>query len=181
METFQEEFLCHYGVKGMKWGHRKQRVSIGRDRRQLRKQFRKEYRIKKLSGKSTTIGKGPHRMDLNKTGYANYKAEQAVRKKHGNKAVNAYDKNKSKKEWKAIGALGAAAVGTLGGTMLYAAAKSKGINAKKLGDNLNKAIFNSGVAVGKAAGTVKSIQNDPIYRRALKNQAKNTIKRAVGR
>lgn len=27
MRTYQEEFLCHYGVPGMRWGHRKSIVS----------------------------------------------------------------------------------------------------------------------------------------------------------
>ena len=28
MQVYNDEHLCHYGVKGMKWGHRKARIGI---------------------------------------------------------------------------------------------------------------------------------------------------------
>lgn len=37
MNTYKDEILIHYGVPGMKWGHRKQRVSKPMSKRRQRK------------------------------------------------------------------------------------------------------------------------------------------------
>lgn len=114
-DQLQEDYLIHFGVPGMKWGRRKARESIGSDRRKLRSEYRKEYSMKKASGQSTILGKGPHQMNLNKTNYANYRAEQALRQKYGNKAVNTHDKKIQSRQNKAIaGLVGATALATAG-------------------------------------------------------------------
>lgn len=162
MQNYQEEFLAHYGVLGMKWGQRKQRStssSINRDRRKLQKQYRKEYRAKKLSGQNTTIGSGAHRKNLSKTNYASVKADQDLKKKYGTKAVNQNSKQNKSRQLKAAAAGAAVGAAILGGTMLKSATKSKNINVgKSILNGLEKANYKVGYAAGRTVATVNTLK-----------------------
>jgi hypothetical protein len=57
-----EDFLEHFGVKGMRWGHRKRRDEVARAKqfggRGLRKAPRGDFRSRKLTEKAALVGGG---------------------------------------------------------------------------------------------------------------------------
>lgn len=159
MYSYKENYLIHFGIPGMKWGHRKARSSIGSDRRQLRKQYRNEYKAKKASGQSTSIGSGAHKMNLNKTNYANYKADKALKQKYGSKAIKEYKQKNTKTALKAGAALTAASLAGLGGMAASSVIKSKNINVgKSLLNAYLKANYKVGYVAGRTYATGQAIK-----------------------
>ena len=61
---YQNEYLMHYGVKGMKWGVRHDRPSSGerKSRRKTRASIRRNY----TGGRSSDALKAARRQDINK-------------------------------------------------------------------------------------------------------------------
>lgn len=53
-EEFVEDYLEHYGVKGMKWGIRKSRVQLAREARARRRQEKREKKAEKKASRSSS-------------------------------------------------------------------------------------------------------------------------------
>lgn len=124
MRNYQEEFLCHYGVPGMKWGHRKQRVlkgRIGGSKKSSAKQQRKNLRKQRLATEKQNYNivknrlkeKGIDSMKLQnqeRGGISRKKVKKYLGKDITVSQVSDYVKRQNKKANRA--AIGAAAGGT---------------------------------------------------------------------
>lgn len=125
MNSYKDQ-LIHFGVPGMKWGHRKNQDEyrqFNRDQRQLRKQYREEY--SRTGGK---IGVGANRMNLNKTNYSIQRTDAALRKKYGGKKYNDYRHRPEKNALKAAGAMTGVAAAGLGALAVSSVLKSRNIS-----------------------------------------------------
>ena len=60
----QEDYLCHYGVLGMKWGRRKQRVSSGTRKKSSNK--KSNVKSNKKSNLKTKVSKTLSKIDKEK-------------------------------------------------------------------------------------------------------------------
>lgn len=150
------DYLIHYGIPGMKWGHRKARPTSGSGRLS-----RREYRAMKrdrnslmkseraaAQRKTPITGETREKRDAQRT-----KVNLATRKNTTNKMIQKYGKEKysqfskrmQSKQSRAIRATGVAIVAGLTG----AALASKGVN---LGSVAKKAAY----SVGKAQGLRKA-------------------------
>ena len=57
MITYETNYLAHHGVKGMRWGYRKRRVSKGRTRRQIRNEYRQKNASRVKAYEQSTVAK----------------------------------------------------------------------------------------------------------------------------
>lgn len=118
MRNYQEEFLCHYGVPGMKWGQRKQKGLTGRisgkraakkalknQRKQIFKEYSSSIKVEKAKD-NATLGTSSYN---SKSSYSD-RAYNQVAKKYGKKKLN--DAIKANERRGNIAAMGSAAAGT---------------------------------------------------------------------
>lgn len=170
---YQEDYLIHYGKKGMKWGVRRH-IQMGRDKIKLRKKYRAEYAHKKASGKSTVVGKGLNRMDLNKTNYAEYKANKAFNKKYGKEAKEYRSKNKKLVLGTSVALTGTALAGLAGVTLSSMAKSRKTTVGKMVVNKLMDSAVDATYKISKSAG--KAVGDAAVYSKTAREIAKKYVR-----
>ena len=158
METYKDNYLMHYGIPGMKWGHRKQRVLSGRQLRKQRKQALKESKKNKPTVRNMV------KSQVNSSDY------------------NLKGRLKSP-SMKAGAALAVGALAVMGGTVLSSGLKSGQINVgKSIANGLMKANYKVGYTAGRTVATARAIKASPSgYAKAVGNTAARAIKSKITR
>ena len=104
--TISEDSVKHYGVMGMKWGHRKQMAqSMGISSRKLKKQIKKDNRNAFLIGKEATLADKTYELALKQKQKALKKAQKSksYSKTGINKKLNVANLTLSRAEnWKKL-------------------------------------------------------------------------------
>lgn len=167
MRTYQEEFLCHYGVKGMKWGHRKQEYRENRANAKAAYKGAKQKLKAARKMKSGRVGiKGLERRRarqeaINKASMnvLNKKAAYNASKKTSEKAAKKAEFNTYRKAMQTGGIRGSAADTSSGGlsTRIYDNVKTQ--KGKAYADKVEKSVRNHAIAgiAGSAAAMAGSL------------------------
>lgn len=161
MKTFQEEFLCHYGVPGMKWGVRKQeyrenranaKASYKAAKQKLKaaRKMKKGYVGIKGAAKVRARNKAINKASMN---VLNKKAAYNASKKRSDKAAAKAEFNTYRKAMQISGIRNSAADARYGGqsTKIYDNVRTQ--KGKAYADKVEKSVQNHAIAgiVGSTA------------------------------
>ena len=163
MIYYETDYLMHHGVKGMKWGVRKQKDVIGNARRQWKIDYKDAKKtIRKNSGglvvspkdfdRNTNVSKAIKKANRSQMKYINEKAKLAKMRRGEKGEFNSYVRQMSKS-----GAPGSAYDASSGGrsTMIYTDLKKR--KGKEYADRVfiktrNQAIGSAAVGTAAALG-----------------------------
>lgn len=116
---YKGDYLIHFGIPGMKWGIRKNRVSTGvrrpvrlsrNERKDMRNFIRRTFDYEKARYRRGDYAK---QEEDGKDDYHLIKAENTIIKKYGKKKYNEFNKAEKRREMKAVAGYLAVSLGSI--------------------------------------------------------------------